>query len=684
MRLYLSKFILLGFAWILMAQNAAGQSSMDVSLPTLFPEAFENTSKDLDVLFAPWKNQILLGREIELSEVPLSNVMEYFDFRHINFAKIVQQYGDPQRMLEFITEKYLDHYIQNPEAFEALPQEIKLQLTAGLNLENVLESSQSGAKTKIITRQTVNSIPTGLLDPQGQPIQKEVIRLDSLPLTSANQKLPESLLAVEKSQQWQILYRRWQNLDIATRLRVAEPQYLTPRKKAQLYIELLHRQTIPLRADIPIPLDFLKNLIWRVESSILEFKDSEQSRTKDAAEFVRNVQTFSKLTGVYNAIWNPLNQTRFHSSFHYHLSFPTPSQDLEKQVMKLNQLLVLRSLHLGFPSVLREYAPQENWGYGSFKPDTSVKGLLRLVDAHRVEIRHHLEDPVTELRFILYYLTLPKKEALKKMDILLVQLATPTILEILESAPSAHSFLLDILYLQNISSLTEQQIKILFRTAPISQIENFFDKNPESFLESDLSQPEFTRLLSVRQKHPLVLKNLARHPEFELLMGQLAQVNFDYIVKNHFNELARQFGSSKFVNEEQASKNYLELWKFVIARSHVVGLHEALFKSVSHLPLDKQIRAFVVLIGAEGMHAVNSPVVLKFRAALLNEPKYMQLFNNYTRSINTRDFYTSLLNEALQKPHLKEWASQQKAALEAKFGPSSTTRLSCSRYLGGF
>ncbi len=531
---------------LLFGQSVSSRDSA-VSLRTLFPEAFTNTSEDLDELFAPWKGKVRLGRELELTEGPLSNIIDEIDFGDLTLADVFANRVSTTNNFKFneleeIAKEFLDTYTMNQEGFDDLPDDVKKNLTADLKLEGIVLPQKKilGSDGQELTTEIkeVSQKPRKILDAQGKDQQSGIIQADAPKIILTDPKVDPALLATaDRANHWQVFYRRWQTLDPSIRLSLAKIRFLPSRLRARLYISYYFLfSKIKFRKNNGDSIDNLENLAWtRDGSGVPELKDKLEIPVTDPAEYLKSMIDLARRTGILGGFWNPTSKTAFDWSYHFHLSLPEmdKNQSLEKKIDALNILLLLQSLRLGYHSVIMERSGK-NKMYGTFINNFYFKGLLKLIATNRVEIRYHLDDPVSELRFLLYYLNLPDEIALPKISKILGDLATPRIMEELKYYGSTKSVAAKLILIQNENSkLNNEDIAFIIQEGRSTEIEYLMARDPQIFFKYlETSNPNQYRI----SKYLEVMKTEGKYWS-----------QFSAVAKN-FDQYELRNATSAFVN----------------------------------------------------------------------------------------------------------------------------------------
>lgn len=477
-------FLLVQFcaSLLVLAQPPQEDPRVTFSLRRLFPQFFINSSteadnRNIEAIFNRWKDRFLVGREVEFTEKKLANLMRYFDFSDVSLDQI-----DEVKRWKWRSEQYKEMFGPDLDGYlflkgtlediqERFPEEYQI-LTQNLELGDILKSEHNtveGRNSPIITPEKEKLLNPGLdippevkggflLSDEGSAaINKERVHRSS----------EKKVLLVEKKSEekgslyslnWQALNARWNSFKIEEQVRMVNFGLLPDTIKARFFSFLIDdhfQKEGKIRRDGEST-EVLSNLEFSRDGSAIEFRDKKPY--SDMAQFLRSLRLFAERSGTLSSIWNPALNFRMSTSFHFHFSVSNlPSDyDMKTIVKQINLLLLLRSIKMGFLDTVNYALASKNQGTLYYSSEVISKGLLRLADRNRVEMRFHLDDPVTELQFLAELFSLPFVDAYKILNKQIKDLANPGITKfIADQNKDAHH---DLLVQKDIENLADAEI----------------------------------------------------------------------------------------------------------------------------------------------------------------------------------------------------------------------------------
>jgi len=222
-------------------------------------------------------------------------------------------------------------------------------------------------------------------------------------------------LAIPNALEWRTLNQRWNALSTQEKRRMGKLKYASRILLAQLAISshdgtgIIKQNLLKLRADLPHERKkYYRNIQWLRDNNSLEFNHIKPF--KNILDFMNSVRKFAKYTGVELFLDQPLLETS-KMGLHIHVSRIDKKKFDRNVIRALNNLILLQLIN-------------EGWGSEAIKPSGEVryrkniesKGLLRLVNPGRLELRVFLQSPEKTLVRVFYLLNLPPKAALKEIS----------------------------------------------------------------------------------------------------------------------------------------------------------------------------------------------------------------------------------------------------------------------------
>jgi hypothetical protein len=332
-----------------------------------------------------YDGKVLIGREIELTERPLSTILDYFDLRSIK--------------PESYSEEHLKNYLWDSDAFYALPRNYRDQLSAGLDLQPITVFSPE------------EKVPSsGLLGPNGKPINagpreiekpKGLILPKTIEVPKSAQIRPDNRL---KSYNWTELNSRWNALPLDEKQAIFDPKYLGRLHKAGALIRALHTfelgNVVRLTEEGEQELGkyFKNGFEFHRDTDAIEFKDAKPYES--VSDFYQDVHGFSRRVGS-NYLIDPSQRQNWDSSLHFHISRPDLpiDQNFERLAKEFKKLLIVQGLEKGEADLLNG---THDVGYSY---NIRFKSAVRLVNPNRIEFRLHEGKLDEELDYFLKHMT---------------------------------------------------------------------------------------------------------------------------------------------------------------------------------------------------------------------------------------------------------------------------------------
>lgn len=339
-----------------------------------------------------------IGMELELRDQFLTNLTGLIDF-------VAMQESNP-KVLQ-ITEKELDDYIQTPLAFERLPADVRARLSANLQLQDRIQRnplewrvsppviSVNGATSPIGERargrlERGHSQPTLPLNANGRPLAPPLLYPEQNMVTRA------SGLIVSNTADWAELSKRWQSLPVAQRRDLVQIDILKPEVKTRILKQFIEDSRNPIAVTVkasasPEEKDLFGRLLFKKDPmGAIEIVHKEP--VDSFKQFLSDVQLLARRAGVESAVLRPAETNLSDwGSFHYHMS--VEGADITRQASDFNRLLAIERVHGGTrfgqndQPILNDLTRN---GQFLYEVNWENRGLLRVHDKNRVEIRSHL------------------------------------------------------------------------------------------------------------------------------------------------------------------------------------------------------------------------------------------------------------------------------------------------------
>lgn len=361
----------------------------------------------------------------------------------------------------------LADYVQREEALAALPEEVRSQLTQGLNLEKRAEIekvesqiiipddrtvfevlSNTFSETVDLIEESVKSIfkqedhtqldqaeenkPATTIYLPGQDMPKPVPKANDFK-TSLAIKDSESGIAVTQehlnSKDWIELNRRWNALSFAEKINLVDFNLLSQSKKAILYTLYPDLVEISSRSEGQ---HIFKNVIsTREMNHVVEYVYANDHIVNSQQQYLNDVNGIFDFFKITKKSENPLTESQEGFAYHLNISSQELSQAdplvVDEFIMNLNLLHLLHAHSmdvLHFNSLfVREDSHVSFDVFSMFKGgkvrglSSSVKGPIAYVGyTKRLEVRSHVLAPKPELDFYSYYLAKPIVESNKEVE----------------------------------------------------------------------------------------------------------------------------------------------------------------------------------------------------------------------------------------------------------------------------
>lgn len=360
-----------------------------------------------------------VGMEIELQPRALVGLTRYFDFNKLQAEK-------GQGLISGLKPDFFDDYLRNyQQGLSELPEDIRMKLTDGLELEGVTAHQEQpllGSDGKKLNSQSGIILPNHAQQSaqNASPIILDSSALNSqaphVPKTPSGLVLPKSQtlpagekpkeLVLPKRMTWEALYDRWKALPYNVKKSLVRWENLAPSKKASLAIDFASGR-IDVKSNLPPEEKRLfDRLYWTMDaaSGALEFRHREALHVTNPDEFFQDVRELARRAGVENKILNPVDSKNGAAGLHFHIS--VQGRDLTDLAVELNKLFMVMRVETGNLADLKG-------GNYTYSRNAQGKGLIKLHGKDRFEVRTHVMPLEEEFRFIMNLLSLDPKEAVK-------------------------------------------------------------------------------------------------------------------------------------------------------------------------------------------------------------------------------------------------------------------------------
>lgn len=342
------------------------------------------------------------GMEVEITPEHLAKIMPFYDFSALQKEKGKNFAASP--------EFYDDYLRDNPKALSSLPEALRAKLTEGLRLESLVQKETKPLELPA-QKLEVKKPAFQLIQPGAETAQRPALILPGAKPAGKVDKFHTSTDGLIKPARldWETLYERWRALPAKEKAQAVNWELLSPFHKAKIAHELEEMlgaksgPVLKLKANAP---ELLKKLYWHQELDAIEFKHA--SPVNEPQSLYRDIVEFGKLTGVSSKLENAPESRLRGVSLHYHLSLP--GRDLTQIATRLNDLTLLKRVDQG---VINDLTAD---GVFVYTTDIRNRGLVRLAEPNRIEMRVHPEKLAEELPFLAKALALPEEDALKMLD----------------------------------------------------------------------------------------------------------------------------------------------------------------------------------------------------------------------------------------------------------------------------
>jgi len=322
---------------------------------------------------------VTYGLEMEFSSRSFANFIHHFDMDDLQKKK-----GDKAPLPESVCNDYL----LNPQAYEALPLDLKLKLSGGL----------AAPKIEMEQVDLVQPESRTLLGPDGKEMRgrgKKLLGIDgevfspeiqAKPLAIEIPKNDEARAFAEQVQ------RAWRNLSLEEKRAVVHYKHLPRRIQAELALRFENLrgastpQVLKLRADAPADVRALfKKLKWHRDQDGMEFK--YKTEIEDQETYRNDVRFLARLAGVESYLDRPLEKPN--GLFTYHNNLGRRDGEYVMPIARaVNYLHYLRFIELGKGAEVES-------GINNFA-DLHSKGLVHYQRDGYFELREHLDPFDTE------------------------------------------------------------------------------------------------------------------------------------------------------------------------------------------------------------------------------------------------------------------------------------------------
>ncbi|OQW53744.1 MAG: hypothetical protein A4S09_06770 [Proteobacteria bacterium SG_bin7] len=337
---------------------------------------------------------VRIGREVELTERPLSTIVDFFD---VNF----------ELLRDTLKEKDVKDYLLDEEAFWRLPADLRARLSEGLKLNKIeiipgevqLPGDLQGDKKLIVSPSLVDKEGNAMSSENvGRTIfkpvaEKKVFRNDSIFLPNGSQPVPTT------NRSWAVLNERWNSLSLDEKTRSVDLNYLSRLHRAELLLKI-GGGSFTREGQAQIKAYFANGIDKSRDGDTLEFRDLEPYQS--VYNFYLDLRGFVKRVGANTLISNPDDTRRSDSSLHYHVSRINMKDDesLEFLAKEFSRLITLRQLDKGYVDLLTN-----SNAILKYRKNIRERGPVKLISKDRIEVRVHFDDLVTELDYILKHIT---------------------------------------------------------------------------------------------------------------------------------------------------------------------------------------------------------------------------------------------------------------------------------------
>jgi len=278
------------------------------------------------------EHTVTYGLEMEFSSKTFANFIHYFDM------------DDLQKRAEgnvVVPESVFDDYLRNPEAFEALPLELKMKLTEG-RVAPRIELEKPEAKGLLPQREATTK--SKILGLDGEPFSAELRPAPAL-------EIPKNAEATAFAAKVQ---KAWKDLPIEEKRKVARFKYFPRLEQARIAIVLEFGSRDPgspdlrLRRDVPVEIKtFFEKLHWHRDQDGMEFKYVVP--TTDQRQYREDVRFLARLAGVESYLDRPLEKPLGLFTYHNNLGrmegeSHLPVADALRTIISLRMIAAGRSV----------------------------------------------------------------------------------------------------------------------------------------------------------------------------------------------------------------------------------------------------------------------------------------------------------------------------------------------------
>lgn len=393
------------------------------------------------------ESPFLFGHDFELSTQHLANIVPNLDLPRMEKRLRIR----PEIWQRVMSREILDEYISYPGALDDLPPAVREILTKDLNLNlNLVDhkSSQVVAPSIILSTspqkpeaksKSLNLMPSGIaVAPSAELPTRRALETNS------------SGLLVPKGSDWQELSRRWRELPLEERLKIARFERLPSRVIADIIetkIPVPNKSVSDLelylrpKADAP---EWMRRVTYSLDGRSRESKPGARQSVEIALkkpmpskdDFFRHLDEVAKTTGLKTELDSPQLMRRSSAATHIHFSVKGIDPKVMERVMHAwRRLVMVRLLDAGeqYDPILE--IPVGERGYmlqNIYDRKLSDKhSLVRKVDGTHYELKEHAKNVKQELSEVLDLVMTDEKTAIEKMSKEVAQTTTrnPSILE---------------------------------------------------------------------------------------------------------------------------------------------------------------------------------------------------------------------------------------------------------------
>lgn len=413
-----------------------------------------------DETIAHW----LSGFELEISERHFSRIIHLFDLNalestfshHRNnlLRKINQQQAltPMENKILKILNANIDNYLLNEKAYEALPSEVKNQLSDGLSLDkkslHVEEKAiaiGSGIAKQPHTTPSLQASPSGLIIPNQalnqnsrksyEPTSIIIGQKESYPQNEATDFRSFNAAHFESRSGWPELHRRWRAMSLTEKLSLIDFNFLDPRVQTTLLLTTediqSRKKTSYFKSRYPFKPEISSELFRSLDFELdgveghmsIEIKLAEP---KPVNEMLKILHELSIKLGVQINKNITNSQNREDYALHIHLSdskkisfkqwdqfWITYKNYVALKILSLNPKANAASISTYYETILLNLpkSTTRNELYLALHE----KGLIRIIDSNHIELRELYDSPDIVINELSELLRTDFKSALERL-----------------------------------------------------------------------------------------------------------------------------------------------------------------------------------------------------------------------------------------------------------------------------